>query len=622
MSFLFVQFLTGLASASSLFLIASGLTLIFGVTRVVNFAHGSLYMIGAFCAYSLVGQLAPAVGEAWGFWLAVPLAALAVAALGAGLEITILRRIYRAPELFQLLATFGILLVLADATLAVWGPSDLMGPRAPGLEGAIRLFDQRLPVYDLFLIGVGPIVLLLLWAMLHRTQWGIRIRAATENRELTAALGIDQRILFTTVFALGAGLAGLAGALELPRQPANLGMDLNVIVDVFVVTVVGGMGSVPGAFIAAVLIGQLRAFGILAFPEITIVLIFLFMAAVLIVRPWGILGKPESPASGRILEGEAPLRPLSGIGNAVAVLTVLLLAALPFVASPFSWAPYMLSLATEVLIFALFAASLHFLTGIGGIVSFGHAAGFGLGAYGAALAVRWLEVGMAAGLGAGIVLAALGAMLFGAFCIRLSGVYLAMLTLAFAQICYAIAFQWYDVTGGDNGLIGIWPPRWASAPETLYWLALGLCGGTIAFLRHLVHAPLGFGMRACRDSPLRAEASGIDRRLQQWVAFAIAGTAAGVAGAFYAFFKGSVFPETLGVGVSVDGLVMMLLGGIGSLSGPLVGAATYKLAQAELAAATDYWRALLGFGIVMLVVLFPRGIAGQFQLLRHRPSTA
>src|SRR5690606_23750327 len=172
-----------------------------------------------------------------------------------------------------------------------------------------------------------------------------------------------------------------------------------------------------------------------------------FMAAVLIVRPWGILGKPESPASGRILEGEAPLRPLSGIGNAVAVLTILLLAALPFVASPFSWAPYMLSLATEVLIFALFAASLHFLTGIGGIVSFGHAAGFGLGAYGAALAVRWLEVGMAAGLGAGIVLAALGAMLFCAFCIRLSGVYLAMLTLAFAHNCFSLALHWYDLTG-------------------------------------------------------------------------------------------------------------------------------------------------------------------------------
>ncbi|MFN4088959.1 MAG: branched-chain amino acid ABC transporter permease [Alphaproteobacteria bacterium] len=264
MSFLVVQLLAGLASASSLFLVASGLTLIFGVTRVVNFAHGSLYMLGAFCGYTLVGLLAPFLGQGLGFWLAVPLAAFAVAALGAGLEVAILRRIYAAPELFQLLATFGILLVLADATLALWGPEDLLGPRAPGLRDAVWILGQPVPTYDLFLIAVGPIVLAGLWYLLQRTRWGMQIRAATENRDLTAALGIDQRRLFTSVFALGAGLAGLAGALELPRQPASLGMDLGVIVEVFVVTVVGGMGSVPGAFIAAVLIGQLQAFGILA----------------------------------------------------------------------------------------------------------------------------------------------------------------------------------------------------------------------------------------------------------------------------------------------------------------------------------------------------------------------
>ncbi|MET4698722.1 branched-chain amino acid transport system permease protein [Constrictibacter sp. MBR-5] len=613
MSFLFVQFLTGLASASSLFLVASGLSLIFGVTRVVNFAHGSFYMLGAFCGYSAVGLLAPVLGDAFGFWIAVPLTAAAVAVLGAALEMTVLRRIYGAPELFQLLATFGILLVLADATLAVWGPEDLLGPRAPGLAGAVQVFGQAVPTYDLFLIGVGPVVLGLLWFCLQRTRWGVQIRAATENRELTAALGINQRRLFTSVFAVGAGLAGLAGALELPRHPASLGMDLGVIVEVFVVTVVGGMGSIPGAFVAALLIGQLQAFGILAFPEITIVLLFLFMAAVLIVRPWGLLGRPEAPAAARILQAEAPLRPLPASGKAAALAIALLLAAMPLVAGP-----YMLSVATEIIVFALFAASLHFLTGIGGIVSFGHAAGFGLGAYGAALAVRWLEAGMPAGLAAGVALAAVGTGIFGAFCIRLSGVYLAMLTLAFAQICYAVAFQWYDVTGGDNGLIGIWPPRWASSPETLYWLALLLCGAGAMALRHMVHAPLGLGMRACRDSPLRAEASAIDRRGIRWAAFTLAGMAAGLAGAFYAFFKGSVFPDALGVGVSVDGLVMMLLGGIGTLSGPLVGAAAYKATQVELAAATDFWRALLGLGIVLLVVLFPRGIAGQLQYLWYR----
>ncbi|MFN4088960.1 MAG: branched-chain amino acid ABC transporter permease, partial [Alphaproteobacteria bacterium] len=325
------------------------------------------------------------------------------------------------------------------------------------------------------------------------------------------------------------------------------------------------------------------------------------MATVLIIRPWGLLGRPESPHGGRILQAETPLRPLPPAGKALAAGVVLFLALLPLAAGP-----YLLSIATEVLIFALFAASLHFLTGIGGIVSFGHAAGFGLGAYGAALAVRWMGVDMPVGLAAGLALAGAGSALFGLFCIRLSGVYLAMLTLAFAQICFAVAFQWYGVTGGDNGLLGIWPPRWASSPAALYWLALGLCGSGMLMLRHLVHAPLGLGLRACRDAPARAEASGIDRRRLQWLAFTVAGTAAGLSGAVFAFFKGSVFPETLGVGVSVDGLVMMLLGGIGTLSGPAVGAAAYKVMQVELAAATDFWRALLGLGIVALVLLFPR----------------
>src|SRR3546814_293395 len=161
-------------------------------------------MLGAYCGYSFFGWLAPLLGDGLGFWLTVPLAAIAVAALGIGIEVTVLRRIYGAPELFQLLATFGILLVLADATLAVWGPQDLLGPRAPGLEGAVDIFGQKLPAYDLFLIVVGPAVLGGLWWLLQRTNWGVQVRAATENRELTAALGIDQRRLFTSVFALGA----------------------------------------------------------------------------------------------------------------------------------------------------------------------------------------------------------------------------------------------------------------------------------------------------------------------------------------------------------------------------------------------------------------------------------
>src|SRR5262245_35881646 len=188
-----------------------------------------------------------------GFWLSLPLAAAAVALVGVAAELAILRRLYRAPELLQLLATFALVLVIKDFALWVWGPEDQLGPRAPGLAGAVNIAGGRFPQYDLFLIAIGPLVFLALHLLLTRTRWGILIRAATQDREMAAALGVNQRLLFTGVFALGALLAGLGGALAIPREPANLEVDLSLIADAFVVVVVGGLGSIPGAFLAALL---------------------------------------------------------------------------------------------------------------------------------------------------------------------------------------------------------------------------------------------------------------------------------------------------------------------------------------------------------------------------------
>jgi branched-chain amino acid transport system permease protein len=285
---LLLQALSGLASASSLFLVASGLTVIFGVSRIVNFAHGSFYMLGAYLAWTLVTALPR--GHL-GFWSGVLGAAVLAGLVGAVLEVALLRRIYRSPELFQLLATFGVVLVVQDLALLVWGPADLLGPRAPGLRGSAEVFGLRFPRYELFLIAVGPAVLGLLWLLFNRTRWGLLVRAATEDREITGALGIDQRHLFTGVFFLGSLLAGLGGALQLPRESVNLHMDLSAGVEAFVVVVVGGLGSLPGAFLAALLIGELHAFGILAFPRITLVLVFAVMAVVLVLRPQGLFGR-------------------------------------------------------------------------------------------------------------------------------------------------------------------------------------------------------------------------------------------------------------------------------------------------------------------------------------------
>lgn len=614
MDSLIVQALNGLASASSLFLVAAGLTVIFGVSRIVNFAHGSLYMLGAYLGWTLTahGPLAE-LGGFFGFWGGVLLAALATGLIGAAIEFLLLRRIYRAPELFQLLATFAVVLVVQDVTLLIWGPQDLLGPRAPMLRGATEILGLRFPRYELFLICVGPVMLGLLWLLFHRTRFGILLRAATQDREMVAALGVDQRRLFTSVFALGSALAGLAGALQLPREAVNLHMDMAVIVEAFVIVVIGGLGSLGGAFLAALLIGELHAFGILVFPRITLVLAFLVMAVVLIVRPHGLLGrKPSGLPPAATPSPPLPQAP-RWLVQAGAVALALLVVLPPFLGD------YALSVMADMAMMVLFAASLHLIMGPGGMASFGHAAYFGAGAYAAALLAKHFAAPMELGLVFAPFAAGIVGLVFGWFCVRLSGVYSAMLTLAFAQIAWSTAFQWVEVTGGDNGILGVWPSEWARGKLVFWYLALALCGLGVVVLRRLLFAPFGMALRAQRDSPLRAEAIGIDTLRVRWVGFAIAAAAAGMAGALFAYGKGSVFPSFLGIPRSVDALVMVLLGGVQTVLGPLLGAVAYSGLQEQLVRISDLWRLVLGLAILALVLFFPGGLAGA---LRRREDGA
>jgi branched-chain amino acid transport system permease protein len=595
-SAILLQFLNGLATSSSLFLVAAGLSLIFGVSRIVNFAHGSLYMLGMYLAVWLSPRL--------GFWLAAAAAAVCVGLLGCVVEALLLRRLYKAPELMQLLATFALVLVIRDAALWAWGPEDALGPRAPGLAGAVGIAGGRFPQYDLFLMALGPLVLAALYFLLMKTRFGILVRAATEDREMAAALGVNQRLLFTSVFALGALLAGLGGALAIPREPASLGIDLTVITDAFVVVVLGGLGSLPGAFLASLLIGEVKAFCVaLGYSKLTLAIEFVVMAAVLAVRPWGLLGRPDAEPRASAA-GAAPLA-FPPIERMACTLAALLLLVAPLLSGP-----YTLVLLTDVLVFALFAASLHFIMGPGGMTSFGHAAYFGLGAYAAALFALRAHLVPEVAIVAAPYAAALAALAFGWLSVRLSGVYMAMLTLALAQIVWSIAFQWDALTGGSNGLIGVWPSSWLGSKTAYYYFTLLWCTVGIALLWRAMRSPFGWSLRAARDSALRAEAIGIDVRRQQWAAFALAGLFAGLAGALYAFSKGSISPETLSVPRSVDALVMVLLGGVQSVSGPLWGAAAFTWLSDAAARGFEFWRAAIGGAILVLILVLPQGLTG------------
>jgi branched-chain amino acid transport system permease protein len=597
--FILIQGLNGLAGASSLFLVAAGLSLIFGVTRVVNFAHGTVFMLGAYVAWTLIDRLGV------NFWLAAPLAALAAAGLGAGIEILVLRRLYAGHELLPLLATFGLVLIAHDLVPLVWGAQDVIGPRAPGLEGSVLLMGRSLPVYDLFLIGFAPAVLAGLWLVLHRTRFGRFVRAATDDREMAAALGIRQDRLFTGVFMLGCALAGLGGALQLPRETLHHSLDTQVVVSAFVVVVIGGMGSLGGAFLASAVVGLVSAFGIVIWPQGTLAMLFLIMTAVLAARPRGLFGRAGAAEPHRPLVLPSP--PAAGYPRRacrIAAAGVVVAAASAFILSPFA-----LDLASQALIAALFAASLHLLVGWAGLISFGHAAFFGLGGYGAALALRG-GAGLPLALAAGVLAAALGAAAFGGLARRMCGVYLAMLTLAFSQLLHAAAFQWVGLTGGDNGILGLWPEPPFDTPEGFFLLVLGLSVAVFVLLARLYRAPFGFVLRAAQDALARARADALPVDGTRVAANAVAGGIAGLAGGLMVALKGSAFPTLFDVPQSIDGLVMVLLGGIAHPLGPILGAAVYTLGVDLITTMTPHWQMIVGGGILLLAQAAPGGLLG------------
>jgi branched-chain amino acid transport system permease protein len=599
--FYIVQFLTGLSDASALFLVACGLSLIFGVSRIVNLAHGSFYMVGAYAAYYLIDFFPHGI---FSFWTGILLAALIVGLVGVVIEVFLLRRLYHAPELFILFATFGIVLMIQDLSRWLFGAEDILGQQAPGLEGSIDIMGTLLPQYDIALIAIAPLILVGLWFLLNRTRWGILVRAATEDREMSDALGVNQTRLFTSVFFLGSCLAGLGGAVQLPKGGANLLMDLNMIAAAFVIVVVGGMGSIPGAYLASVIIGELNSFGVLVFPQSTLVLMFLAMAVVLIIRPHGLFGKAEADKHGAVEATESILKPASKKLKLLGLIFLIFILAMPAFVNSFS-----LVLMTEIALFALVSMSLYFMMA-GGMVSFGHAAFFGGGAYTAALMVHYTQSPMELALLFAPLFVGLLALIIGWFCVRLSGIYFAILTLAFAQICWSVVFQWGEFTGGDDGILSIWPSQWADSKIVFYYLTVVLCIGGILALRYIIFTPFGYTMRACRDSALRVDSIGINLRRHQWFAFTLAGVFAGLAGGIYVFSKGSVFPDEMAIPRSFDILFMVLLGGVETLFGPVAGSAAFTWLHDKIAR-FDFWQLVLGAIFIFLVVAFPQGIAGS-----------
>jgi branched-chain amino acid transport system permease protein len=290
-----IQLLNALFYAAVLFLIAAGLSLIYGVMRIVNLAHGSFYALGAYVsAWAVGGAFGSAVfGQVGlaGLFLILPIGAFAIAALGAVIEPTLLRPLYRRPEEYVLLITFGLLMILEDAMKLIFGGTPLTAGAIMDSMGSFRIGGLLYPRYNILVVVIGVLAAIGLWWFIYRTRFGVILRATSQDRRMAAALGINVGRVYIQAFAIGCFMAGLGGAVVVPAQAAVLGMGIEALVLAFVVVVIGGLGSLEGALVGALIVAILRTLAIQFYAELELAILYLIAAAVLIVRPTGLFGR-------------------------------------------------------------------------------------------------------------------------------------------------------------------------------------------------------------------------------------------------------------------------------------------------------------------------------------------
>jgi branched-chain amino acid transport system permease protein len=603
------QLLNGLVYGVLLFLMAAGLSLIFGLMNVVSLAHGSFFMLGAFFGLTIF----KATGS---FWLALILAPIPVIGLGVLMELLFLRPLYRRGHMDQVLLTFGFTFVFLDLVQTVWGRMVLRLPAPQALQGIVHIGAGVFSAYRLFLIGFGFAIALLLWLFLERSRIGAVVRAGVDNAVMAAGLGANVPALFTGIFGFGVALAALGGIAAAPVLGLYPGMDSEILIPAFIVIVIGGMGSLRGAFVGSLLIGIADTFGKAYFQSIALFLIYLAMTAVLLIRPQGLFGIKYSDVAIAPAVSTTS-RPATTQTRAVELVVLLALAMLPFLMSD-----YPRALVSEIFIFAIFAMSLDLLLGFTGLMSLGHAAFFGLGAY--AVAILGVQFGLNAWLGvaAGIVIAGAGAASIGFFCVRTGGIPFLMLTLAFSQLIFSVALKWRDVTGGSDGMAIAEQPSFfgfsLSKSLVMYFMALSFFVLTYWGLRRLLNSPLGHAFVGIRENEQRMLAIGYPTRAYKLISFTIAGAVAGLAGGLYAVFNGFISSDAVYWTASGDILIMTMLGGAGTLIGPALGTAVFLLMKNVASSYSEHWLSIVGVTFICCVMFFPGGLWGTLQKIEWR----
>jgi branched-chain amino acid transport system permease protein len=647
-------FVQGLSTGTVYFLLAAGLTLTMGLMRVVNLAHGALYMMGGYVGLAVAART-------HNYWAGILVAAVCVGLIGLVLETVFLRRLY-GQETSQVLLTIGFIYIFRDVATWIWG-SLPFAQLVPGVfSGSVQIGNVKIEIFRLVVIGFGLLMALALWLLQDKTRIGAVVRAGMDNREIAGALGINLKGVFTGIFVLGAFIAGMCGLIG---STVAVKIDVNAAWDALllsmIVVVVGGTGSIQGALVGGVLLGLLEAFGKAYFPDYSHFIAYVTLIVILLIRPGGLLGRKmaSGPTAAQYLES-AKVRKRKWPSHVRARIST----ALGTVSAPFAqrmqarevalqevaaetpkwrlllhrWTPYLVILAvllvvpafvgtydqsilTKVVIFMLFAMSLDLTMGYTGMVSFGHAAFLGVAGYAFGLITTklgipsfWLAavIALALTLGAGLVIAFIS--------LRVSGNYYLLVTMALGQVLSVIALKWDSVTNGTDGLTNIVRPDlgfgvdWVGAWSNLryYYFALALFVISYVLLRRFVGSSFGKSLVGIRLNEQRMRALGFNTWKLKYVAIVIGGGFAGVAGILYACSYGSMFPKDAALQMSSLPMLMVILGGRATLWGPCLGAAVIIFSREKISAwgpVKDKWWFILGVVFVVCVMFLPGGFA-------------
>lgn len=603
------QLLLGLINGGFYALLSLGVALIFGMLHIVNFAHGALFMMGAFVAWMLLE---------WGgvnYWWALVLVPIIVGAFGLAVERTLIRKLYRVDPIYGFLLTLGIALIIEGGFRQAFGSVGIPYRIPSELRMGLDLGFIYLPAYRVWVLLMAVIGCAATWWLVERTSLGAKLRAATENGDLVAALGINVRRLVALTYGAGVALAGFTGVLAAPIYSVNPNMGSSLMVVIFAIVIIGGMGSILGSIVAGFSLGLIEALTKMVYPQGSASVIFVAMVFVLLVRPAGLFGK-STASTGTVSHASMPVFRAdleNSLAWGVPRIQLFLFAALVLLLliAPVFLYPV---LVMRFMCLALFACAFNLMLGYGGLMSFGHAAFFGMGGYLAAWFAKMHGFTPEVSILLGGAIGAIMGVAFGAIAIRRQGLYFAMITLALAEMVYFFCLQ-APFTGGENGLqnvprghvLGLWS---IESDIAAYWFVLIVFAVCFLIILRTIHSPFGAILTGIRDNETRAGSLGYHVNAYKLMAFALSAGLAAIAGGTKSIVFGIASLTDVHFAMSGEVVLMTLMGGLGTVFGPVVGAFALVFIEYFLAQAGSLFSITQGIIFVVCVLMFRAGIVG------------